>query len=245
MSQDLSPAESFADRALGAWLGLAVGDALGTTLEFSRRDSEPHHTEMIGGGPFRLQPGVWTDDTSMALCLADTLLATGEVDPRDLITRFISWWRDGEYSVTGSCFDIGNTTRAALERFERTGGPLAGNAAAPAAGNGSLMRLARSRYSIVRPRGGGPRRTSTISNDPRGRRVSRGLRGLRSSADRRLCGQAEGGASKRCADAGAGPGGRNSSVQLARQASRRHLVQRLRHSHARSRFVGCRPSVEI
>ena len=50
MSQDLSPAESFADRALGAWLGLAVGDALGTTLEFSRRDSEPHHTEMIDDG---------------------------------------------------------------------------------------------------------------------------------------------------------------------------------------------------
>ena len=142
MSQVQSTSQSFADRAHGAWLGLAVGDALGTTLEFSRRDSEPHHTEMIGGGPFRLAPGVWTDDTSMALCLADTLLATGEADPRDLVTRFISWWRSGEYSVTGSCFDIGNTTRAALERFERTGDPLAGDTSAQAAGNGSLMRLA-------------------------------------------------------------------------------------------------------
>lgn len=142
MSQVQPSTESFADRALGAWIGLAVGDALGTTLEFSRRDSAPHHTEMIGGGPFRLEPGVWTDDTSMALCLADTLLATGEVDPRDLITRFISWWRDGRYSATGSCFDIGNTTRAALERFERTGDALAGDTAAPSAGNGSLMRLA-------------------------------------------------------------------------------------------------------
>lgn len=142
MNQIPSSPLSIADRAQGAWLGLAVGDALGTTLEFSRRDAEPHHTEMTGGGPFRLQPGVWTDDTSMALCLADTLLATGEVDPRDLITRFIGWWRNGEYSVTGSCFDIGNTTRAALERFERTGDPLAGDTAVPAAGNGSLMRLA-------------------------------------------------------------------------------------------------------
>lgn len=142
MSQIQPPSESFADRARGAWLGLAVGDALGTTLEFSRRDSEPHHTEMTGGGPFRLAPGVWTDDTSMALCLADTLLATGEPDPRDLITRFISWWRGGDYSVTGSCFDIGNTTRAALERFERTDDPLAGDTSAHAAGNGSLMRLA-------------------------------------------------------------------------------------------------------
>lgn len=142
MNQIQSHPLPLADRALGAWLGLAVGDALGTTLEFSRRDAEPHHTEMMGGGPFRLQPGVWTDDTSMALCLADTLLATGEVDPHDLITRFIAWWRDGENSVTGSCFDIGNTTRAALERFERIGDPVAGDTAAVAAGNGSLMRLA-------------------------------------------------------------------------------------------------------
>lgn len=75
MTSTQSPSESFADRARGALIGLAVGDALGTTLEFARRDSGPRHTEMSGGGPFRLQPGVWTDDTSMALCLVDTLLA--------------------------------------------------------------------------------------------------------------------------------------------------------------------------
>jgi len=142
MSQLQSASESFADRARGALLGLAIGDALGTTLEFTRRDSAPRHTEMIGGGPFRLDPGVWTDDTSMALCLAETLLAAGEVEPRDLMGRFIGWWRRGDNSVTGSCFDIGNTTRAALERFERTDNPLAGDPAAAAAGNGSLMRLA-------------------------------------------------------------------------------------------------------
>jgi ADP-ribosyl-[dinitrogen reductase] hydrolase len=142
MSKPQPLSESFADRARGALLGLAIGDALGTTLEFSRRDSAPRHSEMIGGGPFRLDPGVWTDDTSMALCLADTLLAAGEVEPRDLMGRFIGWWRRGENSVTGSCFDIGNTTRAALERFERTDNPLAGATAESAAGNGSLMRLA-------------------------------------------------------------------------------------------------------
>lgn len=142
MSQSQPASESFADRARGALLGLAVGDALGTTLEFTRRDSTPRHTEMIGGGPFRLEPGVWTDDTSMALCLAETLLAAGEVEPRDLMRRFIGWWRRGDNSVTGSCFDIGNTTRAALERFERTDNPLAGDPAVAAAGNGSLMRLA-------------------------------------------------------------------------------------------------------
>ena len=68
------------DRALGAFLGLAVGDALGTTLEFKRRDTYEHLTEMVGGGPFRLAPGQWTDDTSMALCLAESLLARGGFD---------------------------------------------------------------------------------------------------------------------------------------------------------------------
>lgn len=142
MTETQPPSESFADRARGALIGMAVGDALGTTLEFTRRDEEPHHTEMTGGGPFRLAPGVWTDDTSMALCLGDNLLANGRLEPRDLMHRFVRWWREGENSVTGSCFDIGNTTRAALERFERTGDPLAGDPAAYAAGNGSLMRLA-------------------------------------------------------------------------------------------------------
>ena len=75
------------DRAIGALLGLAIGDAIGTTLEFSVRDSRPPLTDMIGGGPFRLQPGEWTDDTAMALCLADSLLACGGLDERDLLAR--------------------------------------------------------------------------------------------------------------------------------------------------------------
>ncbi|HVA32774.1 MAG TPA: ADP-ribosylglycohydrolase family protein [Candidatus Baltobacteraceae bacterium] len=62
------------DRGVGCLVGLAVGDALGTTLEFSRRDERPPVTNLVGGGPFNLQPGEWTDDTSMALCLADSLL---------------------------------------------------------------------------------------------------------------------------------------------------------------------------
>ena len=129
------------DRALGAFLGLAVGDALGTTLEFSARDSRPWHTEMTGGGPFRLPPGVWTDDTQMALALADSLVSVGGLDEHDLMTRFVRWWRHGEYSPTGRCFDIGNTTMTALARFERTGNPIAGDPDPHAAGNGSLMRL--------------------------------------------------------------------------------------------------------
>lgn len=137
-----SPLADVRDRARGALLGLAVGDALGTTLEFSRRDTLPHHTEMTGGGPFSLQPGQWTDDTSMALALAESLLHKSGFDPSDLMTRFVAWFRRGAYSCTDSCFDIGMTTEHALKRFERTGGPFAGATDPDDAGNGSLMRLA-------------------------------------------------------------------------------------------------------
>ncbi|GAN77982.1 ADP-ribosylglycohydrolase family protein [Acidisphaera rubrifaciens] len=134
--------ETMIDRARGALVGLAVGDALGTTLEFSTRDAQPHHTEMTGGGPFRLKPGVWTDDTSMALALADSLVACGGFDPVDAMQRFLGWYRDGNYSPTGECFDIGGTTREALNRYERTGMAIAGSTDEMSAGNGSVMRLA-------------------------------------------------------------------------------------------------------
>ena len=131
------------DRAYGAMLGLAVGDALGVPLEFSERDALPHVSEMIGGGPFDLQPGEWTDDTSMALCLADSLIANQAFDGLDVLNRFIRWSEHGENSVNGRCFDIGITTRAALERYERLGTPAGdGVHNKNNAGNGSLMRLA-------------------------------------------------------------------------------------------------------
>ena len=141
----MRPEEAAAkDRAVGALVGLAVGDALGTTLEFTARDSVPRVTDLVGGGPFGLAAGQWTDDTSMALCLADSLVEGGAergLDPGDLMRRFVRWWKDGENSATGDCFDIGGTTAAALGRFERTGEPLAGSADPRSAGNGSLMRL--------------------------------------------------------------------------------------------------------
>ena len=135
-------ADAIEDRALGALVGLAVGDAVGTTPEFSRRPARPKLTDMIGGGPFNRAPGEWTDDTAMALALADSLAAADPFDARDLMDRFVRWWRQGEYSCTGDCFDIGNTTRQALARYVRTGDPFAGTTAPDTAGNGSLMRLA-------------------------------------------------------------------------------------------------------
>ena len=130
------------DRAVGALIGLAVGDAVGTTLEFHPRDSYEPLTEMIGGGPFCLAPGEWTDDTSMALALADSLLADPNLDPDDLMTRFVAWRDDGAYSCVSECFDIGRTTSEALDRWQRTGDPLAGSTSHWSLGNGSLMRLA-------------------------------------------------------------------------------------------------------
>lgn len=134
--------EAIRDRGRGALLGLAVGDALGTTLEFMARDRHPLHTEMAGGGPFGLAPGHWTDDTAMALALADSLITCSGFDAPDLMERFVAWWRHGQYSCTDTCFDIGVTTREALSRFEQTGEPFAGTTDPDTAGNGSLMRLA-------------------------------------------------------------------------------------------------------
>lgn len=135
-------AHAVEDRALGCLLGLAVGDAVGTTLEFSPRDSKPRLTDMIGGGPFGLRPGEWTDDTSMALALGDSLLTGERLDAKDLMQRFVRWWRHGDYSCLGTCFDIGITTREALATFLETGDPIAGSTDPRSAGNGSLMRLA-------------------------------------------------------------------------------------------------------
>jgi len=109
------------DRAVGALVGLAVGDALGTTLEFRSPGTFEPIDDLVGGGPFRLPAGAWTDDTSMALCLAESLVDVGDHDPADQLRRYVAWWRDGHLSSTGSCFDIGLTTRRQLARFERTG----------------------------------------------------------------------------------------------------------------------------
>lgn len=130
------------DRAVGSLLGLAVGDALGTTLEFSARDSRPRLIDMVGGGPFQLKPGQWTDDTSMALALADSLVSCDGLDEQDLMTRFVRWMDEGAYASNGRCFDIGMTVRGALTRFKQTGKPISGSTDPMSAGNGSLMRLA-------------------------------------------------------------------------------------------------------
>ena len=130
------------DRFRGCLLGLAVGDALGTSIEFCPPGSFTPLTDLVGGGPFNLRPGQWTDDTSMALCLAESLIECREMDLNDQLTRYVRWYREGYLSSTGTCFDIGNTIRKALTNYEQTGDPLSGLTDPGSAGNGSIMRLA-------------------------------------------------------------------------------------------------------
>lgn len=127
---------------LGAMLGLAAGDALGTTVEFHLPGTFEPLTDIVGGGPFGLEPGEWTDDTSMALCLADSLIEMERFDPKDQMERYCRWWHEGYLSSNGFCFDIGSTVRNALEDFEATGDPISGPTGPRSAGNGSIMRLA-------------------------------------------------------------------------------------------------------
>lgn len=133
---------SLCERYRGALLGLACGDAVGTAVEFKPRGSFQPLTDMVGGGPFHLKPGQWTDDTSMALCLAESLLIKNGFDAVDQMGRYLNWWQWGYLSSTGDCFDIGNTVSQALTRYQHTADPYAGSTDPDSAGNGSLMRLA-------------------------------------------------------------------------------------------------------
>ncbi|HET9689532.1 MAG TPA: ADP-ribosylglycohydrolase family protein [Acidimicrobiales bacterium] len=130
------------DRAVGALVGLAAGDAVGTALEFCAPGTFEPITDMVGGGPFGLPAGAFTDDTSMALCLAESIVDTGGMHLADQLRRYLRWRDHGYLSSTGACFDIGGTTTAQLERFRRTGEPVDPAPSPGAAANGSLMRLA-------------------------------------------------------------------------------------------------------
>ena len=130
------------DRFRGCLVGLAVGDAVGTTLEFKARGTFNEISDMNGGGPFSLNAGEWTDDTSMALCLGASLLHKGTFDAADQMNRYCNWRQLGYMSSNGICFDIGMTVSAALDRYLSSGDPMAGSEDPNSAGNGSIMRLA-------------------------------------------------------------------------------------------------------
>jgi len=130
------------ERFRGCLLGLATGDALGSPVQFMPPGSFEPLEEMIGGGHFNTDAGQWTDDTSMALCLAESLIEKRGFDPVDQMERYLKWLRDGHLSSTGYAFDIGGTVMRSLREFEETREPYCGPADPLTAGNGSIMRLA-------------------------------------------------------------------------------------------------------
>jgi ADP-ribosylglycohydrolase len=91
-------------------LGLAVGAA----VEFESPGTFRPVTDMVGGGPHRLRPGEWTDDTSMALCLAASLVECDGFDPADQMRCYLRWRDEGYMASNGRCFDIGSTIARAL-----------------------------------------------------------------------------------------------------------------------------------
>jgi len=141
MTRSLEDVDPTTDRRLGALLGLAVGDALGAAVEFQAPGTFDPVTGYRAGGPHGLAAGEWTDDTSMALALADSIATVGwDID--DQASRYLTWWRTGACSVNGRCFDIGVTTAGSLRRYETTGdAAVSGDPSERAAGNGSIMRL--------------------------------------------------------------------------------------------------------
>lgn len=130
------------ERYRSCLLGLAIGDVLGSSLEFSSPGSFDPISDMLRGGPFNLNPGEWTDDTSMALCLAESLITRRTFDPVDHLERYLRWFEEGYLSSNGVCFDIGTTILSSLMRFKKTRDQYPGPTGKYTAGNGSLMRLA-------------------------------------------------------------------------------------------------------
>jgi len=130
------------ERYRGSLLGLATGDALGTALEFQSPGMFEPIDDMVGGGSSNPEPGQWTDDTSMALCLAESLIERNGFDPFDQLERYLRWYREGYLSSTGECFGVGRIVGAALWHFERTHEIYCGHTEPDTAGNGSIMRLA-------------------------------------------------------------------------------------------------------
>ena len=129
-------------RFIGSLFGLAVGDALGATAEFKPRGTFEAVTDIVGGGVYMLEAGQWTDDTSMTLCLAESLIESQGMDLSHQLEKYLLWYEKGYLSSTGACFGIGNTVKTALETFKRVKEPYSGPKEPQFAGNGSLMRLA-------------------------------------------------------------------------------------------------------
>ena len=113
--------------------GLAVGDALGLPVQFEERGSF-HVEKMTGYGTYNMEPGTWSDDTSINLAACDSIKLMKRIDLEDLMCCMTDWNKNGKYTPDGKSFDVGMTTGAALSRGE-------GLSDEASNGNGSLMRI--------------------------------------------------------------------------------------------------------
>ena len=130
------------DKAIGMFMGLFIGDALGAPLEFIR----PHEmtktlTEMEGGGVHDTAVGEWTDDGAMAVAIADAYITSKRFDPESIAMNFKMWKKTGHFGTRDYVFDIGRTCSEAIDRITPTH-PYAGSCSYSSSGNGSIMRLA-------------------------------------------------------------------------------------------------------
>ncbi len=140
------------DKALGTLWGLVVGDCLGSPIQFTGKDAHPWITEMVPCDNFGTPPGYWTDDSSMAFCVAESFARLGKYDRADIANNFVRWYRQGFWSSLDHSFDIGHATRVACRAIARDESLV--NGEEHSQGNGSVMRLAPSwlmARALVRP----------------------------------------------------------------------------------------------
>lgn len=129
------------DKAEGLFFGLAIGDAMGAPVEFKDPNTFPRVVDFQGGGKFNLEPGEWTDDTAMALCLAEALSETSELDSKKLLDLFLKWIMEGYHTTRGKAIGIGKQTFKVLLNYRKNGDLVSPFTASKYSGNGALMRL--------------------------------------------------------------------------------------------------------
>jgi ADP-ribosylglycohydrolase len=140
--ETLAAARGLRERFLGALLGLAVGDAVAAATQYKRPGKFAPVGDLLGGGPFDLPRGGWSDDTAMALCLAESLLEREGFDARDQVARYRRWQQHGHLSATGQCLGITASTARALARSQWRRQPFSGSHDPHAFGPESLSRVA-------------------------------------------------------------------------------------------------------
>lgn len=133
-------------KIISGLLGLVVADAVGVPYEFKERGAF-NATDMTGYGTYNMPVGTWSDDSSMTIATVDSLVMNkGKIDTRSIMNGFCEWFFGGLYTPYGTVFDVGNTTRVAIQRFERNrhygiNPEICGGVSIADNGNGSLMRI--------------------------------------------------------------------------------------------------------